>query len=253
MLSWRFLTIGWLLASVVPLGFGTLTMASDEVPTPVEQVRTSLRRLDSVPWYDSSGDAVRELEKDNTTWSLENVFWTGPTTWTGSTALASVLRIIFWIILASIFLVLLMVMMRYAKDRQFFWRRDVKRKPSTESVTSIVDQLPLSWEAPLSEFLEKTSQLYQEHRYSDAIVCFFYYQLVALDRRQFIRLAHGKTNRQYLYELHSHPRLQPLVERTVLAFEDVFFGKHFLNRKRFEACWQELSEFERLTQHSSTT
>jgi hypothetical protein len=31
----------------------------------------------------------------------------------------------------------------------------------------------------------------------------------------------------------------------MVAFEDVFFGHHPLDRSRFEACWQEVDEFHR--------
>jgi hypothetical protein len=68
---------------------------------------------------------------------------------------------------------------------------------------------------------------------------------VELDRGQAIRLAKGKTNRQYLRELTPKPDLKGLVEQSMLAFEDVFFGGRALDRSRFEDCWRRLPEFDR--------
>ena len=68
-----------------------------------------------------------------------------------------------------------------------------------------------------------------------------------------IRLAKGKTNRQYLREITRSGRraLGDILEQTLLAFEDVFFGDRELPRDRFEACWQQLAEFDRLLQQSA--
>jgi hypothetical protein len=44
--------------------------------------------------------------------------------------------------------------------------------------------------------------------------------------------------------------LRLLVEQTMVAFEDVFFGDHPLSRARFEACWFELERFDRLVREA---
>jgi hypothetical protein len=67
-----------------------------------------------------------------------------------------------------------------------------------------------------------------------------------MDKNQVIRLTRGKTNRQYLREIARRPPLRALVEQTMVAFEDVFFGNHPLDRSRFESCWQQLDSFDRL-------
>jgi hypothetical protein len=63
--------------------------------------------------------------------------------------------------------------------------------------------------------------------------------LVRLDQGHKIRLAAGKTNRQYLRELASASSRR-MLETVMLAFEDAFFGKHRLARERFEACLAQL-------------
>jgi len=71
--------------------------------------------------------------------------------------------------------------------------------------------------------------------------------LIQLDKQQIIRLAIGKTNRQYLREVGPPSALGRLLEETMVAFEDVFFGNRRLERARFEACWSRLPEFEALS------
>jgi hypothetical protein len=56
-------------------------------------------------------------------------------------------------------------------------------------------------------------------------------------------LARGKTNRMYLRELRQQPQLKSILELTMTAFEDVFFGNHNLSREEFEACWRQLDDF----------
>ena len=65
------------------------------------------------------------------------------------------------------------------------------------------------------------------------------------------RLTKGKTNRQYLREIGPRRRLRDLVERTMIAFESVFFGHHPLDQRRFEACWSQVAEFQRLLDQES--
>jgi hypothetical protein len=67
---------------------------------------------------------------------------------------------------------------------------------------------------------------------------------VQLDRHHVIRLAKGKTNRQYLRETRTRPALAEILETTMVAFEDVFFGKHELSRQRFEECHSQFGTFQ---------
>jgi hypothetical protein len=96
------------------------------------------------------------------------------------------------------------------------------------------------------DLLAEARRHYEAGNYGAAIVYLFSFQLVQLDRRQIIRLARGKTNRQYLREVGPRISLRKLVEQTMVAFEDVFFGNRQLRRDRFESCWARLEEFETL-------
>ena len=94
--------------------------------------------------------------------------------------------------------------------------------------------------------LDQARNFYQAGNYAAATIYLFSHQLVQLDRHQIIRLAKGKTNREYLREVGGTEVLRQLVGQTLVAFEDVFFGHHDIDRGRFESCWSRLPEFESL-------
>jgi hypothetical protein len=105
---------------------------------------------------------------------------------------------------------------------------------------------------PETDLLSEARRYYEAGDYSKAIIYYFSYQLVQLDEHQRIRLARGKTNRQYLREVHTQPVLREITEITMVAFEDVFFGNHALNRERFERCWNRLDDFRQQLQQVGT-
>ncbi len=113
------------------------------------------------------------------------------------------------------------------------------RRPAVESLPFLADR-------SRGDLLAEAGRHYQEGNYSEAIIYLFSYQLVELDRFALIRIAKGKTNRQYLRELGSSPSLRTPLELTMRAFEDVFFGRQTLDRAGFEACWNQLPLFEQL-------
>jgi hypothetical protein len=106
-----------------------------------------------------------------------------------------------------------------------------------------VENLPFPVPSREGDFLTVSKRSYDSGDFNDAIIYLFSYHLVELDRRHLIRLNRGKTNRQYLRELRSNPELCKILSKTMLAFEDVFFGHHSLSRRRFEECWQQLDRF----------
>lgn len=109
-----------------------------------------------------------------------------------------------------------------------------------------VEALPSGVGRKRGDLLDAARECYQEGRYREAIIYLFSYQLVRLDKNQLIRLAKGKTNRQYLRELGRRWTLRRLLEQTMVAFEEVFFGNYAIDRTRFESVWSRLDEFESL-------
>jgi hypothetical protein len=106
-----------------------------------------------------------------------------------------------------------------------------------------VENLPFTLDRPTGDFLDEARRLYDAGRYAEAIIYYYSYLLVQLDRRHVIRLAKGKTNRQYLREARRLAPVAGVLEPTMVAFEEVFFGHHPLPRERFEQCWERREAF----------
>ncbi len=107
-----------------------------------------------------------------------------------------------------------------------------------------VEALPFHIRAASGDFLAEARRLYDAGQYSQAIVYLFSHQLVQLDKHHVIRLAKGKTNRQYVRETRRRPLLASVLQTTMIAFEDAFFGHKILSREAFERCWSRLDEFQ---------
>jgi hypothetical protein len=129
--------------------------------------------------------------------------------------------------------------------KTFFSRRGSRddRSDSQTRTGYRLEQLPVNLRRARSDLLSEARRHYEAGQYNEAIIYLYSYLLVELDKAQRIRLLRGKTNRQYLWELRDSPELRSLVARAMVAFEDVFFGGHDLDRARFEACYLRLDEF----------
>ena len=128
---------------------------------------------------------------------------------------------------------------------------DEDEPPGEMGKADRVEKLPFRVQRPRADLLGEARRSYQAGDYAEAIVYLFSYQLVYLDKHDLVHLARGKTNRQYLREMGRGPGIVPVVEQTMLAFEDVFFGGHGLDRSRFELCWNGLEQFQRDVQQAA--
>lgn len=223
----------------------------------VEAGRKALRDSASYPWYDSETDDLRDMEaktregddsetrkkgwefdlpQSQTTNATPN--WQFPT-------LGAVFQYTAMAVLAILIIVLVVLLIRYFLKEEDLGGAggEVRLEDRAGAEIDRVEQLPFVVRRPGGDFLSEARALYEQGRYGEAIVYLYSYELVQLDRHQHIHLAKGKTNRQYLRELRNDPTLRGLLHRTMIAFEDVFFGRHQLERERFEECWQQLDEF----------
>jgi len=132
--------------------------------------------------------------------------------------------------------------------RAYLWSPAAEAQAAAVSPETSADMQRLA-DLPVAErgdFLDRARRLYQAGNFDEAIKYLYSHQLVQLDRHQLVRLARGKTNRQYLGELRPRPVLREVLQQTMIAFEDVFFGDHRLDRRRFEECWSQLGRFDAL-------
>ena len=220
------------------------------------------------PWYDSDKGEVKRVNvqvddeaeanhRDSQWLAMDKDRKAQPNTPRNWPALGKALEGLFWLVLGVLLLALVIALVwAFVKreDKQNAITGTSSRKPQFAAESDRVEDLPFTLDVPRADLLEEARRQYEQGDYRKAIVYLFSYQLIHLDRHQLIRLAKGKTNRQYLREVRrSLPDMRALLERTMVVFEDVFFGDHNLDRSGFETCWRGLDEFHARVQRSTST
>jgi Domain of unknown function (DUF4129) len=226
--------------------------AQHSTPDPIQSARDSLARGGRFPWYDRQNDDVRKLRilprvaepERGDKWADDSTAPTPPTPpdltlfgkflqWFGLTTLVLLLGLIAFMIAKG-----------FLRDEVSEDALAVRKIVESRRDADRVEALPFHVRAASGDFLAEARRLYEAGQYSQAIVYLFSYQLVQLDRRHVIRLAKGKTNRQYVRETRKHPHLAAILEITMVTFEDAFFGRKTITREAFERSWQRLDEFQ---------
>lgn len=216
----------------------------------IEAAREALRKKENFPWYDPKTDSLRRIDVQPPEHSarFRDSTWQAQPPKPPSGGWSFVLTLLKWLIYfvcGGILIFLIYLLYRAFVDRQPFAVDD--RGPldldGQRTEQDLIENLPFDVKQPNTNLLAEARRLYEEGKYAEAIVYLFSYQLVQLDQHHMIRLTRGKTNRQYLREVGRRNRIHPILERTMIAFEDVFFGHYPLEKDRFEACWDKLDEF----------
>lgn len=154
--------------------------------------------------------------------------------------------IVFGVLGSVLLFGLLAIAYYYFGDYVPVMRRKSTSKEAIKVDMTKVEDLPFEVNANNDDPLAYAEELMRAGRYNEAVVYLFGYILLALDQSRKIHLQKGKTNRMYLRELRSETQLKEIVNRTMLAFEDVFFGRYDIDRGRFEMLWAQRDEFHRL-------
>jgi len=200
------------------------------------------------PWYDSSADGVRRIDlAEPWFWDwdwLDNFDWSGlfppfPSSLFEWLAWIAILAILVWLTW------LLVRAYRSGRRSRVALATRIAKLSDTDQRERI-EALPFPVKVTQLDLLAEARRHYRQGDYGEAIKYLFSHQLVQLDKHQLIRLTRGKTNRQYLRELGRHASIRRLLERTMVTFEDFFFGNHLIERERFEWCWTRLEQFETL-------
>jgi hypothetical protein len=202
----------------------------------VKSGRKSLDHWFRYPWYDSLSDEVHRIDVPPP--RAQAASW-DPGIWED---------LLIWIVWIALGLLLGFVV--YLLARVYLHRRGRAADGTTpvrnKADADRIESLPFPVRTGQWDLLEEARGQYHQDDFAQAIVYLFSYQLVQLDKQQRIRLARGKTNRQYLREIGAPTPLGRLLEQTMVAFEEVFFGNRVLDRGRFESCWSRLDEFQSL-------
>jgi hypothetical protein len=230
-----------------------------------QRVAESLDAMGNLPWYDAEQDAVRPVEVAPRLQDSANrdSRWTPkpkeprtrtargtatakprPTIWSSVPQLAS------WLLLAVVIIgitaLLVWVFMRAESPEQIEVQRTAEGaapSPTAEEIAKL-EHLPLEMQRGAGDFLERADQLRAAGRIDAALVYLFGHRLLQLDRRHWIRLARGKTNRQYLRELAGRPELREPLRQTIDLFEMSFFGRYPVSEGQYDALRGRQGEFD---------
>jgi hypothetical protein len=239
------------------LSVATVVFGAADRERAVEAGRDALdRSIWQYPWYDAKTDGVRPIRVAEPwrgwEWLADRVeaffAWLGRLFTFRGGRLGSMtwLEWVAWAVILALLAVLAYLLVRAWRRR----REDelhpaaAAGEPDPADERRRVEALPSA--VKRGDLLGAAQECYQAGRYGEAIVYLFSHQLVQLDKNQLIRLAKGKTNRQYVRELGRRLPIRQLLEQTMVAFEDVFFGNHAIDRGRFETVWSRVDEFEAL-------
>lgn len=222
--------------------------------------RDALREAGNLPWYDRNADDMRSMQglqdgspgaghRDSKWVARERQPRQANPGQTGmrSNGISNViLNALVWgaiaIILVGLIAFLVWAFMRHetAQDQDDLddWLDDPR------SDEQRIEDLPFEIRRPRSDLFAAAERARQQGDRRLAMIYLFSHMLVQMDRNHRIRLAKGKTNRQYLGEIVSFRRLHSIVSEAMFAFERVFFGDHDLDEEEFEAVWSSIGPFE---------
>lgn len=237
----------------------------------------ALRSIGSPVWYDRSNDSyapprIQKLQDNpirtggrrakyvpETRWSFWDWFdgnnsgqrWNWGLTGFSSDFFSAMVLTLLGILLATILTLLAVHSLRNYMPG-YFERKTTKTKIEIDPA-KVVD-LPFEVERTTYENpLQEAEALMNAGKFREAIIFLYGYQLLALDQERRIFLERGKTNRMYLRELDGVPRLRDILQKTMLVFEDAYFGHYPVGEEPFRECWSLLPEFHQLAIRNAAT
>lgn len=230
-----------LLLLVVGAALGAATALADD--SPVDDARQVLGQK-KFPWYDADRDELKPVRVVQPARLSDPK----PLNWQWSWGGMSLGQLLIW---GAIVLLLIAIaaafVWAYVNHENLSAGEEAAAAGQGRAADSArIEALPFSMRRDRRDLLGEALRHYEQGNFAEAVIYLFSHELVEMDKRQVIRLVKGKTNRQYLREIRRQPRLQRIIGQTMVAFEDVFFGNHALDRARFEACWRAVPEFNQL-------
>jgi len=223
-------SMGVLLGLALALSLGIFTQVSHAEVTP-ETARSALRR-GGFPWYDAEKDDIKPTRLRKPPSERE---FTPRTRWIPWSSVG--------IILVTLAIAAALVLAYFAWRH---WKPWQGRGQKAAQVNARLRELPLAPEESPQEdnFLTAAERAAAAGDFRRAIIWLYAYQLTELDRHQVIRLMKGKTNRQYLRELGRQSPIRQILERTIVIFEEVYFGGRTISAEKYETCYRDIPHFQ---------
>lgn len=187
------------------------------------------------PWYDQEKGQFKPLKVSKEPPAT-------PRSDSGTTSSGWVGRFLLW------FLLLLLVLAIVAVALQFL--PGFERVETTKSITAAptidlkkLEALPEPVKG-VKDLLAEAQRFAEQAAFDRAMICYYSWQLLQLDREQFIELQKAKTNRQYLREVRkTKSDLLELFHQSIHLFEETFFGGFAVSQNDFEQVWNQRDRF----------
>lgn len=237
-----------------------------QLDEPVEKGQKALERIPRANWYDAEEDGLRTIPipgetqmpgtrpgqppAPKTPKTRGNWNWNFPSL--GDLSLVQMLMYLMLIIVLAALAYLIFRAIQAGGPAGTRSGSSTAVQDDTSRQVDRVEHLPFEVKKKDANLLDEARRCYEAGNFNEAIVYLFSFQLLELDKGHIIRLAKGKTNGQYLRETGRNRPLRQILQQTMNAFEDVFFGDRTLSRERFERCWNQLSQFDQLVQGGRT-
>jgi hypothetical protein len=226
------LAAAWALAAMAP------AVAAADRDAAVEEVRAALAKGD-YPWYDKSSDSNSLLKPPK-----PREEGAGDKRYLFSRLATLIVMILVWVALGG----LLLLLLHYRRTGDILPQMpDVRQSAPNRGRAR---HLALPEVAVEGSFGAAAAAAAAAADYKLAVICLFNQQLLLLDERQQLRLAAGRTNRQYIRQLRQ-PQQQALLRQAVRLFEGIFFGGREAAAADYEAMTAIAQELDRTTRPES--
>lgn len=230
----------------------------DSIPT-LKNESPKVVRPQGGNWIDDETGALRPIHVRPPRRDVANRLsdWEGqaeaPRTLTPPSA-SPVKRVFGWaVLIIGLFLLVIGLLFLYRRIEPLMFRErldDFEARPGVGSVLiERVMQLPSEIIAKTTDLRGEAERFMQAGRWEEAIAALYGHQLMLLDRRGWLRLHRGKTNRRYLEETHTHsPKAHGILDETIWAFEASYFGRRAPKPEQVMELWAKNRELESVVQ-----
>jgi hypothetical protein len=155
-------------------------------------------------------------------------------------------REIYLLFLGLILIFLLIVFILLARTKWGPLARQTRDAQRRRRRAVAQEELPFEWEAGALTVEGLWQQALQAKEAGDfrlALMFLYSYLLIELDAQQLLRLQRGKTNRDYSRELGRSATVYDCFQATMLAFEQVFFGRYQLTRPQVDELFAQVARW----------
>ncbi len=231
-----------------------LGQAKDQTPLGIEktdQVVEEVLASESPPWYDAKAKKIKSVlpqSQKTTTTATSSPSPSNPVSSSGDSFWLSFWeflgKVVGWLVFVLIFVIIAAALVALLVHLGIIDLTKFKRRPEITPVAEkeviTIEQLEALPAVARDDrsLLDEASECVDDGNYEQAMVFYFSYQLLCMDRAEMLTLAKGKTNRRYLREVTEADRSwRTFFSDSIELFERAFFGKQQIDRDEFIALW----------------